>query len=337
VVVRRLTLIGSALCRRARPVGGGERRRAAGTWAGSYRLPAASEPVTLSLDSGRAIAVLGAGHAPWTRTDVRRTGLRLEFSVPGRPAPLVFDGLLRTVRSAGRSGRARCAARSCSAGGRCPTTARSARTVSGRARRSPSSAPTGRASASCSRTTSCAASSAPPPGGSVSASDGACAGRPSGRRPSTAPSARGAASDSGASGCARSRCASGGSLGRSGFPRAVDGTRPSPSRTARALRHEPSRVRCLRTSLRAASWCSATTSAASANAEAPIPGRPRVRVTSTSTRATRPRPSAFSPRSRRSTAPESGWPARARPAGSWRWPPRASGRCAGSSPGPAPR
>jgi len=66
----------------------------AATWSGSFRLPAAAEPVAISVgESGSRLTVaLGPGHAG--RTIVHRTGGGggLSFSLPGRPAPLVFTG-----------------------------------------------------------------------------------------------------------------------------------------------------------------------------------------------------------------------------------------------------
>lgn len=79
-----------------------------GTWAGAFRLPAVADPVNLSVDLGRGLVVLGAGHPPLTRTSFRRDGTRIRFTVPGRPA-VVFDGRLSGTRLTGtvRQGAAR--------------------------------------------------------------------------------------------------------------------------------------------------------------------------------------------------------------------------------------
>jgi dienelactone hydrolase len=77
--------------------------RPSGTWAGSLRLPAGSEPVAISvaLRGGRAVVSLAPGHAARTAVPVRATSGRLRFSLPGRPARLAFDLRLRQGRLVG--------------------------------------------------------------------------------------------------------------------------------------------------------------------------------------------------------------------------------------------
>jgi dienelactone hydrolase len=79
------------------------------TWTGTFRLPQPAEPVRIGVDPAHGLVVLGAGHAPETRVRVRLAGGRLRFSLPGRPAPLVFDGRTPGARIAGtvRQGGAR--------------------------------------------------------------------------------------------------------------------------------------------------------------------------------------------------------------------------------------
>ena len=81
---------------------------AAGTWNGTFTLPAAAEPVGISL-STRGTVVLGPGHAPELRTRVTLNGARIRFSVPGRPAAIAFDGTVRNGKLTGvvRQGAAR--------------------------------------------------------------------------------------------------------------------------------------------------------------------------------------------------------------------------------------
>jgi len=81
---------------------------AAGTWSGSFTLPAAAEPVRVSVATSGTV-VLGPGHVPELRTRVTVNGARIRFSVPGRPAPIAFDGTVRNGRLAGvvRQGAAR--------------------------------------------------------------------------------------------------------------------------------------------------------------------------------------------------------------------------------------
>jgi pimeloyl-ACP methyl ester carboxylesterase len=99
-----LAAIGAALAL----AGSGAAATPGGTWTGTFRLPAAGDPVIVSVDLARGAVVLGAGHAPLSRTAIRRDGARVRFSVPGRPA-LAFGGRLRGKRLTGtvRQGLAR--------------------------------------------------------------------------------------------------------------------------------------------------------------------------------------------------------------------------------------
>ena len=68
-----------------------------GTWSGSYSLPRGTEPAAISVElrGGTAIVALGPGHAASTRVTTRAAAGRLRFLLPGRPAPVAFDGTLR--------------------------------------------------------------------------------------------------------------------------------------------------------------------------------------------------------------------------------------------------
>jgi uncharacterized protein len=84
----------------------------ADTWRGSYRLPGRAEPVALSLSlAGPAMLSLGPGHISLLRPRLERRGARVRFTVPGRPAPLLFDGTVHggrlegTVRQGSAQGR----------------------------------------------------------------------------------------------------------------------------------------------------------------------------------------------------------------------------------------
>src|SRR3954452_18497493 len=76
------------------------------TWSGAYQLPQGAEPVAVSIDAvsidpARSVVVLGAGHAPETRVAVRIAGGHVRFSLPGRPAAVVFDGRIVGPRVTG--------------------------------------------------------------------------------------------------------------------------------------------------------------------------------------------------------------------------------------------
>jgi dienelactone hydrolase len=81
----------------------GARAAVAGSWIGSYRLPATAAPVAISIElrAGRATVSLGPGHAGATSVRASVRGTRLRLSLPGRPARLVFAGVLRRRALAG--------------------------------------------------------------------------------------------------------------------------------------------------------------------------------------------------------------------------------------------
>jgi len=69
-----------------------------GTWAGtiSFRSPAGTEPVAISVElrGRRAVVALGRGHPARQSVAARVTGKRVRFSIPARPGALAFDGRL---------------------------------------------------------------------------------------------------------------------------------------------------------------------------------------------------------------------------------------------------
>lgn len=73
-----------------------------GTWTGTFTLPRDTQAVAFSVElRGSTAAVsIGGGHPAQSVVAARRTPGRLRFSLPGRPAPVVFDGRLvgRAVR-----------------------------------------------------------------------------------------------------------------------------------------------------------------------------------------------------------------------------------------------
>ena len=68
-----------------------------GTWRGTFVLPRGSAPVAVSVQvrGGSAVVAMGSGHPTQTVVTARRTGKRLRFALPGRPAPVRFDARLR--------------------------------------------------------------------------------------------------------------------------------------------------------------------------------------------------------------------------------------------------
>jgi dienelactone hydrolase len=76
-----------------------------GSWVGAiqYTSGAGFEafPISVDLRGNRAIVALGGGHAAKTEVPARITGTRVRFSLPGRPARLVFDGRLKNRRLTG--------------------------------------------------------------------------------------------------------------------------------------------------------------------------------------------------------------------------------------------
>jgi len=72
----------------------------AGWWVGTYKL-AGHGNLTFSLGTERALVALGVGHAGAQTVPISITRSRVRFKLPGRPAPLVFDGSYRGSRISG--------------------------------------------------------------------------------------------------------------------------------------------------------------------------------------------------------------------------------------------
>src|SRR4051794_22827512 len=72
----------------------------AGWWVGSYKL-AGHGNLTFSLGTERALVALGVGHAGAQTVPISIMRSRVRFKLPGRPAPLVFDGSYRGSRISG--------------------------------------------------------------------------------------------------------------------------------------------------------------------------------------------------------------------------------------------
>jgi dienelactone hydrolase len=100
VVVALLAVAGEAAGERAAAV--------PGSWVGGYVLSGPGE-LSFSTRNGTALVALGAGHADLQSVPVSSVGGRVRFQLPGRPAPVVFDGLVKGGRLEGtvRQGAAR--------------------------------------------------------------------------------------------------------------------------------------------------------------------------------------------------------------------------------------
>lgn len=72
----------------------------AGWWSGSYSL-AGPGTFTVRLSAGHATVALGAGHAGTQVVPAAADGPRVRFALPGRPAPIVFEGTLTGGRLRG--------------------------------------------------------------------------------------------------------------------------------------------------------------------------------------------------------------------------------------------
>jgi dienelactone hydrolase len=66
----------------------------AGSWIGTFDLGGTGE-ITFSVSGRRALVALGAGQASAQALVARGAAGRIRFALPGRPAPLVFEGRLR--------------------------------------------------------------------------------------------------------------------------------------------------------------------------------------------------------------------------------------------------
>src|SRR3954468_8976168 len=78
------------------------------SWTGSWTAGTGTSAVAVQLSGARAVVALGAGHADAQTVPLRRSGARVRFTIPGRPA-LAFDGRIRGGRLSGttRQGAAR--------------------------------------------------------------------------------------------------------------------------------------------------------------------------------------------------------------------------------------
>jgi uncharacterized protein len=72
----------------------------AGSWIGTYSLSGPGQ-LSLVVGEGRAVVVLGAGHADVQTVPAKITGEHVRFQLPGRPAPLAFEARLTNGRLRG--------------------------------------------------------------------------------------------------------------------------------------------------------------------------------------------------------------------------------------------
>jgi uncharacterized protein len=98
-------------CLLALSAGGAEARRDAvpsGWWGGSYTLGGPGS-ITFEVAGRRAVVALGLEHAGVQEVQVTRRGSHLRFQLPGRPAPVIFEGALRknAIRGTVRQGAVR--------------------------------------------------------------------------------------------------------------------------------------------------------------------------------------------------------------------------------------
>ena len=100
-----LRLLGAALLV---TLTGGSSYGPAGWWSGSYTL-GGSGTFTVQLEGARATVALGVGHAGLQVVHAHVDGMRVRFSLPGRPAPVTFAGSVSGDRFTGtvRQGAAR--------------------------------------------------------------------------------------------------------------------------------------------------------------------------------------------------------------------------------------
>ena len=70
------------------------------SWAGTYSLGGPGQ-LSLTITGKRAFVALGVGHADLQSVPLTTTGTRIRFQLPGRPAPVVFDGVTTGGRLAG--------------------------------------------------------------------------------------------------------------------------------------------------------------------------------------------------------------------------------------------
>jgi dienelactone hydrolase len=81
---------------------------AATSWTGTWNAGSGEDAIGVRLSPRIAVVALGAGHADAQTVPLRRSGGRIRFTIPGRPA-LAFDGRVRGGRLSGttRQGAAR--------------------------------------------------------------------------------------------------------------------------------------------------------------------------------------------------------------------------------------
>jgi uncharacterized protein len=74
--------------------------RLAGSWIGSYTLKGPGQ-ISLGVGGGRAVVVLGVGHADVQTVPAKIAGGHIAFRLPGRPQPLAFAARLTNGRLVG--------------------------------------------------------------------------------------------------------------------------------------------------------------------------------------------------------------------------------------------
>ena len=78
----------------------GGTRTATDSWVGTYTLGGQGQ-ISLTVSGKRAFVALGVGHADLQSVPLIASGAKLRFQLPGRPAPLVFDGTVAGWRADG--------------------------------------------------------------------------------------------------------------------------------------------------------------------------------------------------------------------------------------------
>ena len=79
---------------------GGSSAAASGSWVGTYMLGGPSQ-ISLPISGKRALVALGVGHADLQSVPLTTVGARVRFQLPGRPAPVAFDGTVAGGRLKG--------------------------------------------------------------------------------------------------------------------------------------------------------------------------------------------------------------------------------------------
>jgi len=73
---------------------------ATGSWVGRYTL-GGGDDFAVTLSDKQALVTLGVGHADLQAVALSTVGGRVRFQLPGRPAPLAFDGVIASGKLAG--------------------------------------------------------------------------------------------------------------------------------------------------------------------------------------------------------------------------------------------